>query len=97
MILEHIVVPETHKQSNAADKHALYTSNVRNPIQNSVPSSCNDPLAEVHLESKIKLDIFVLFEGDGRKPVEYKDSFICQFSQIVQIGKLILQEKLSRL
>ena len=97
MVLDHIVVPKSHKQSNATDKHALDTSNVRNPIQNSVAISCNDLLTEVHLNSEIKLHIFALFVGNGRVSVEHKRPIFFQYSQIVQIGELILQEKLSRL
>ena len=97
IVLDHIVVPESHKQSNATDKHALNTTNVWNPIQNSVAISCNDLLTEVHLNSEIKLHIFALFVGNGRVSVEHKRPIFFQYSQIVQIGELILQEKLSRL
>ena len=72
VVLKHVEIPESHKQSYPADKHALHTTDIRQEVKEGVDVSGNDLLVEIHFDTDVHLYNEVFFIGHHRLLVELK-------------------------
>lgn len=83
MVLDHVVIPKRDEYGNEADEHALHSSDVRYPVEGSVPWSGDDFLTEVHLDREVNLHVFAFLVRHQRLFLQHEDPVVSQLCQLV--------------
>ena len=97
IVIQHIVVPKGDKDSEETYEYALHTTDVWDPIKDSVTGSWDDFLVKFHLNCDVHLDVAAFFIRFNRLANNVEHSFVRACSNVIKVRKLVLQIEVSRL